>query len=269
MILVHDIPSAYNGKPIRVRATFAEPRTANEKTGAMIQTYIAPAFDHPQETIKQGDDGAQCGACPLSPTAKDKVSHDSSYTNVGQIGQTGGGCYIRTDTIGHTLSDKDNSKVVLKALDKGYGLRLGSYGDPAMVDPSVWKPLLDKASFHTGYTHQWRHDFAQKYKGILMASVNSPSEFLEAKKLGWKVFATWNGICAEHVQVLGLTIQCPSDPTLPVIRQCSACRLCNGKRADIWIVPHGSRKKYLPTYTLEDCKLALNALIQKKEPAIV
>ena len=97
MILVHDIPSAYNGKPIRVRATFAEPKTANEKTGAMIQTYIAPAFDHPQETIKQGDDGAQCGSCPLSPTAKDKVSHDG--------GQNGGGCYVRTDTIGHTLSD--------------------------------------------------------------------------------------------------------------------------------------------------------------------
>jgi hypothetical protein len=72
---------------------------------------------------------------------------------------------------------------------KGRSVRLGSYGDPAVVPMDVWINLLSLASNHTGYTHQWRDPAKQDYKSILMASVDTQQDITDATELGWRQFA--------------------------------------------------------------------------------
>ena len=74
-------------------------------------------------------------------------------------------------------------------LIKNRAVRLGSYGDPAVVPIDVWLDLLSLTSNHTGYTHQWRDPDKQDYKPILMASVDTLQDITDATKLGWRQFA--------------------------------------------------------------------------------
>lgn len=155
------------------------------------------------------------------------------------------GCYVLTF---HGPRSVYNGKTDLtretdKALKEGQGFRFGSYGDPTAVPLNVWKDLMEKADYSTGYTHQWRETYAQEYKGVLQASCNSIEEVIEARAMGWKVFATWKDIEKKDFQDAGILVtQCPSDPTLPSKRTCEECRLCDGRRADIFIKPHGATK---------------------------
>jgi hypothetical protein len=74
-------------------------------------------------------------------------------------------------------------------LIKGKSIRLGTYGDPAVIPMDVWMDLLSLASIHTGYTHQWRNPDKQDYKSILMASVDTLQDIDDATELGWRQFA--------------------------------------------------------------------------------
>tara|TARA_R110002051_G_scaffold213923_2_gene278807 strand:- start:1458 stop:1790 length:333 start_codon:yes stop_codon:yes gene_type:complete len=74
-------------------------------------------------------------------------------------------------------------------LIKGKSIRLGTYGDPAVIPMDVWMDLLSLASNHTGYTHQWRNPDKQAYKSILMASVDTQKDIVDATELGWRQFA--------------------------------------------------------------------------------
>ena len=50
------------------------------------------------------------------------------------------------------------------------------------------KKIIDVCKNHTGYTHQWRNNFAIRFKGLLQASVDSFEEYLKASSLGFKCF---------------------------------------------------------------------------------
>jgi len=76
-----------------------------------------------------------------------------------------------------------------RELIQNKSVRLGSYGDPAVVPIDIWLDLLSLASNHTGYTHQWRDPDKQAYKSILMASVDTQQDIEDATKLGWRQFA--------------------------------------------------------------------------------
>ena len=54
-------PSRLNGEPIVAIATM---RTANVKTGNMVQTWILTAEVSPEQAVKTGADEAVCGSCP-------------------------------------------------------------------------------------------------------------------------------------------------------------------------------------------------------------
>lgn len=222
-MVLYQGPSQIDGKQIKVKVVG---KSRNAKTGGMVQTHILRADIEPHKALKTGDDESVCGQCPLRPAL-------------------GGGCYVLTfqGPLSTYRSEKDNTQAVSKALAKGQGLRLGSYGDPTAVPVEKWAALLEQADYHTGYTHQWREPYAQAYKGILQASCNSMQDVIEAKAMGWKVFATWKGINGQQFREAGLlATRCPSDPGLDSKRTCEECRLCDGKRADIWIAPHGTHK---------------------------
>ena len=60
---------------------------------------------------------------------------------------------------------------------------MGSAGDPSMLPLSVWKPLLNVCKSHTGYSHQYRYDFAIDFKNVLQASCDTFDDYLYASDL--------------------------------------------------------------------------------------
>ena len=139
--------------------------------------------------------GKQCFQCNL-------CNGSGRYKNIaiqvhGSTQKTSGSCYVNLMLDG--INGQYNSWIagniamynpaVHDDFIKNKPVRLGSYGDPAVIPIDVWIDLLSLASNHTGYTHQWREPDKQDYKSILMASVDTQQDIEDATKLGWRQFA--------------------------------------------------------------------------------
>jgi hypothetical protein len=74
-----------------------------------------------------------------------------------------------------------------------------------------------------------------------MASVASPQEREEAKRLDWRTFR----IRTAEMPVLDGEIVCPATPEGGGMVTCARCLLCNGAGSakDIVVVAHGSKNK--------------------------
>jgi len=139
--------------------------------------------------------GKQCFQCSL-------CNGSGRYKNIaiqvhGSTKDTTGSCYVNLmlDGINGQYKSWTAGNIAMynpaahDDLIKGKPVRLGSYGDPAVVPIDVWLDLLSLTSNHTGYTHQWRDPDKQAYKSILMASVDTCKDIVDATKLGWRQFA--------------------------------------------------------------------------------
>lgn len=190
----------------------------SEKIGTMLSTYILPKDVEPTVATKTGFDDTCCGNCPKRPS----VAKNDPTQPV---------CYVRTwQGAGKTWSSYTKGNVldfgeIHQQFVKGRGLRMGSYGDPTMIPLSEWKPLLDIAPYHTGYTSMWREDYAQEYKGLLQASCTSKTEQEEAVEKGWTGTYTTYPTSVNLDDMPGVT--CPNLRNKEIT--CSDCKLCNGK----------------------------------------
>jgi len=220
-------PSPINGEELVCIATI---HGDNVKTGDVIQTWILVAAMDPLAAMKQGLDISCCGSCEFR-------SAHSGGSNV---------CYVEAKNapLGIWRAWKRGRYPQYNEKEYGYlfdgrTLRMGSYGDPALVELSIWTDLLKHASKSVGYTHQWRYKFAQPYKNILMASTESDESYLEAKKLGWRSF---------RAKIPGAALQpnereCPSETSDGKVK-CNKCTACSGtggnpNKRDITITAHG------------------------------
>ena len=84
--IIYEGPSAYDGKPIVVIATWSN---RNSKTGGVLQTYILCRDINPLEASKTGQDFTICGKCPHrgTPTndpARKIAKGRTCYVNLGQ-----------------------------------------------------------------------------------------------------------------------------------------------------------------------------------------
>lgn len=220
-IQLYQGPSMLTGEPVVAIATV---RSQNAKTGDMIQTWILNAEEDPLTTTKTGSDQAVCGQCP-----------HRHYL--------GGGCYVTPWQAPSNIykSWKDGRYPIANKRHinrlRGRAIRLGSYGDPAAVPFSVWKSLIDVASFTTGYTHQ--PDTSEDLLSYAMVSVESEDQaaFWQAK--GYRTFR----IKSQGEDKLAGEIVCPASVSADV--QCIDCGICNGgtKGSNVVIDAHGSRKK--------------------------
>ena len=82
-------PSAIDGKPIVVIATGFANKSANGKTGDMIQTWIIREDIKPNDAVKSGDDESICGQCIHRPALKAAIQakgekHIRCYVKVWQ-----------------------------------------------------------------------------------------------------------------------------------------------------------------------------------------
>lgn len=203
-------PSAYDGAPIVAIAVL---HSANRKTGDMVQTFILREGMKPTDAIRNGGDASICGACPKRRDPA--TGKRECYVNVGQ-------------SVNVVMRTYDAGRYPTVPLDvaatyvRGRRVRLGAYGDPAMVPASVWRSFLRFASGHTGYTHQWRT--ASDYRDLCMASVDSDAERVQAWAMGWRTFRVREA--SDNVRAGEVT--CPASKEGNMRTQCERCLLCAG-----------------------------------------
>lgn len=234
-VVLYEGPSQLDGQPIIVVATGLRSKSTNSKTGGMVQTYILRSDVHPVEAVHSGADESICGAgddaCPLRPKVAEKHAA-TCYVNKG----FGPAAVFRGYQRGiYPYATQEQ----LAEYADGRPLRIGAYGDPAAAPPETF----DFGTNRTGYTHQWRKH--PELKHLVMASVGSEEEALEAQALGWRTFRVRTPVDA----LLDNEIICPASEEGGHKTQCESCGLCNGMtakdqtarapRKSITIIDHG------------------------------
>ena len=225
-------PSPIDGAPIVAIATL---KSVNSKTGNMIQTWILREDISPLDAIATGADKSICGNCVHRGTAKRKrtcyVQADKAPTSIWNA-------YHRGQYI-----DLSNDPGTIAILIAQRIVRMGAYGDPAMVPVRQWRMLLAGSSGRTGYTHAWRRVWAQALKDYVMASVDSVAEQDLARAMGWRTFR----VRTETEPLQANEFACPASPEGGQRKQCITCKACDGGRAgkaSAAIVVHGAMARH-------------------------
>jgi hypothetical protein len=207
-------------------------KSKNVKTGDMVQTYILRADMHPMDAIKSAADASICGDCVHRGNASRKRT---CYVDVGKSVSAIYKAFKRGSYIDCTHDLAHAASII-----KGRKVRLGAYGDPAMIPADTWLAILEHASDWTGYTHQWSQAFAQAHREICMASADSIEDRDLARAMGWRTFRV---IAINAPVQLNREIVCPASPEGGNRKQCIDCTACDGalkpSAASIAIVAHG------------------------------
>ena len=232
--IIYRGPSLLDQQPIVVVAITAESK--NSKTGNLVQTYIMVDNNtSPVENAKSLKDVSVCGDCKHR-----RGMGGSCYVNLGQ-----GPRAVMDGVMRGIYELSDGYTVATAVLDRK--VRLGTYGDPAAVPAWVWENLLQNASGHTGYTHQWASGKAEHVKQWCMASADTPKEAALAKMDGWRTFRVRS---ADGTPEFSHEMICPASEEANKRLTCATCMACSGsgaggvssKKASVTIVVHGSLK---------------------------
>jgi hypothetical protein len=228
----YDGPSALDGAPIIGIAVL---RSANVKTGDMVQTFILRADQSPLAAIDSGADASICGDCVHRG---DDTRVRTCYVDVGKSVQS---VYAAWTRGAYPLLSPARAARMLA----GRAVRLGAYGDPAAIPARHWRALLRYAAGHTGYTHQWRHAHAQQLRGLVMASADSAQERDTARAMGWRTFR----VRAADEPMGAREFACPASPEGGNRRQCITCQACDGAargpaQASVAIIVHGAMARH-------------------------
>lgn len=225
--ILYEGPSEIDGEPIVVIMTGID-GSSNRKTGSMLQTYILRSDVHPLAAIKSGEDESICGSCEHRPILARSTGKAPCYVEVGKGPSMvwkayKAGRYVRLPL--YAVARLIASRV----------LRLGTYGDPAAAPIRVWNSLVIYVAGWTGYTHQWRI-LSADWQLLVMASVDSESDRIDAKSAGWRTFRVSIGVDPQIGE-----ISCPASKEAGARTTCIDCRLCKGKQIaarDIVIADH-------------------------------
>jgi hypothetical protein len=236
--VVYEGPSLIDGSPIVV---IALTKSSNSKTADVVQTYIIRSDMDPRDASKTGADRAICGDCPHRGTATDDptaklAKNRSCYVVIGQ------GPVIVFKGYKAGKYPKAES---LAAIGKGRTVRIGTYGDGAAVDASVWNELISEADGHTGYSHQANTEGAAFNPALYMESVESVAAASLSWSLGRRTFRIVSNV---NDIIRGSEIVCPATAEGGAKTTCDKCKLCAGtsvKAKSIAVVAHGTGAKYI------------------------
>ena len=197
----------------------------NVKTGNMVQICILLEDTDPVVGVLSGlDSGTICQGCPFA-------SGEGCYVNVGQSPLTIWRAYHRGNVPYLRVKDYPTKFA-------GRKVRFGSYGNPTLIPLRIVQRIASIADGFTGYFHNWKEmgkAKARKWNRYFMASTETTDSLLLAKEWGLRVFH------ASPIKPAGL-LECVADSHG---KECIDCMLCEGGKnaKDIWINPHGSKKK--------------------------
>lgn len=244
-IVVYEGRSSLGDDDIAVVATGLHNPSNNIKTGPMVQVWFLLASMSPLTGLHTGADMSICGDCPLR----------------GEGDGTLRSCYVRLDTaplsVWKSWRDGKYPNVTLDEaarMMRGRDVRLGAYGEPVSAPIDVSLALTSKARMWTGYTHQW-YDLtatgrADRWPGLLMASVETPGKAEQAMRLGWRPFIAQ----PEGEPLPEGAFLCPAERDGYGKLTCQRCGACAGTRngtvnvnaayPGLWM-HGGGRKNYL------------------------
>lgn len=232
-VILYEGPSAIDGAPVVVIANRIDAKSANAKTGAMVQTFIIRADVHPMRALKDGRDESVCGDCPQRPFKGGKCYVDVAKSVASVYGAYERGRYARPGV--------DYDPAILPDLFAGRAFRLGTYGDPAAAPFQIWRAAALKAAKITGYSHQWRDPRFQAFALLCMASCETESDHLLASACGWRTFRAKRAGETKSANEIG----CPAAKENGARTSCDRCGLCAGNTSksarDIVINLHGFR----------------------------
>lgn len=231
--IAYEGPSEIDGAPIVVIVNRIDQDSENEKTGALVQTFIIRSDVAPTDALKTGDDASICGDCIHRPLLASETGEAPCYVNVGRSVLSVFNAYKRGR---YTYAD---NATIARALARKV-VRLGTYGDPAAAPVQVWERITRYAAGRRGYTHQWnRPGFdAAAWARLVMASADSIDEAAHANLLGMRVFRVSIGVDKQP----GETI-CPASAEGGKKSTCAKCTLCAGtsiQARDVVIADHAS-----------------------------
>ena len=215
-------PSPMDGSPLVCIATLD---SKNDKTGNMLQTWILRADIEPHTAVKTGQDQGPCGDCKF---------------------RAGGGCYVTMHqaplSVYSAYKRNRYPRITLEqaaAIAARREVRIGAYGDGAMVPVYVWHALTRHANGWTGYTHQFEQpwfDWDMTKYCMLSADTLAQADILAAA--GHRVFLP----LADDETIPDYGILCPNYSHGV---QCRDCMLCNGGKIGKSIIApiHGAKQK--------------------------
>lgn len=231
--IAYEGPSEIDGAPIVVIINRIDQDSENEKTGALVQSFILRSDVAPTDALKTGQDASICGECQHRPKLAKTNGAAPCYVNVGRSVRSVYEAYRRGR---YTRADH---ATIARAL-AGKIVRLGTYGDPAAAPVQVWERITRYALGRRGYTHQWdRPGFdAAAWGRLVMASADTIDEAAKANLLGMRVFRVSIGVDKQP----GETI-CPASAEGGKKSTCAKCTLCAGtsiQARDVVIADHAT-----------------------------
>lgn len=229
--IAYEGPSLIDGAPIVVIINKIDDDSDNDKTGAIVQSFIIRSDVAPTDALKTGEDVSICGQCPHRPILARETGEAPCYVNVGRSVRAVYDAYKRGR---YTRAD---AATIARAL-AGKVVRLGTYGDPAAAPVTMWAQVTRYAAGRRGYTHQWaRPDFdASAWAPLVMASADNVDEAARANLLGMRVFRVSIGVDVQAGEAM-----CPASAEAGRRATCAKCTLCSGtsiQARDIVIADH-------------------------------
>ena len=268
--------SAIDGAPIVLVANRFDGASGNDKTGAMVQTWILPDpraagiecnGTRPAKImawLKTTGARSICGDCPHAwqyNSESDEYEKGSCYVREYQApAATLGGVYRGA----YPIAGVDFPAEWIWRIGAGRNIRAGSYGDPAACPADIWRDFLAMASGRTGYTHMWKSAHAGarrnawRLREYLMASCDSMPEYRAASDAGFRAFlvvpadsidASARSLYSVGSHIDGAMI-CPASDEFEAYHgrktECAKCGACSGaggkgaRMPSVFIPSHGA-----------------------------
>jgi hypothetical protein len=197
--------------------------SANRKTGPMIQVWIVRRDVAPHEAKRTGADVSVCGHCAMRDA-----------------------CYVVTAHAPRSVWEAYRAGLYQAIEPSAFArqaIRWGAYGDPALLPPELVHACNACARGWTGYTHQFKHPWAQWCRGVFMASVETPLQEQQLQAQGWGTFRVGQTDGAD----IGSALLCPYDTDGTT---CIECRACSGGPRAIFVAAHGAGAHAVPAERL-------------------
>ena len=229
--IAYEGPSLIDGKPIVVIINKIYNDSKNEKTGALVQSFIIRSDINPVEALNTGADESICGQCEHRPIKARETGKAPCYVQVAKSVLSVYNAYKRGRYV------KADAATIAAAL-AGKIVRIGTYGDGAAAPVQMWNQITRYAAGRRGYTHQWDSvGFdVDAWAPLVMASADTIDQAAKANLLGMRVFRVSNGIDVQPGEAI-----CPASAEAGRKSTCSKCTLCSGtsiKARDIVIADH-------------------------------